>query len=174
MYIEVYKLLRKELEHEKLSELPPDFYKKSLIYVKKLERKVRDPVVLCSKIAEAELESFKTLMIYLYKVRLRKIIKNLQLREDIGELALRGIFPELPIKKIEERKETSVKQANLVLVRITVDSLPQIIDDKGFIYGPFKKDDLVYIPKEVADLLRNQGVCIMVEEDLEVNINESP
>jgi DNA replication initiation complex subunit (GINS family) len=190
MYREIFEILKKELETEDLQQLPDDFYNKVEKYIESLKKKSADPNQLCAKIASIEL---KNVMIMLDKL---KEIRNIKMiHKHIGEIENIPIETKTKITVLEKIKEEQVQepikeetvsiqkesasvisqampqphQRTLLLIRIFND-IPQITDTDGFIYGPFQKGDVVYLPEEIAMTLISRGIARKAQDDLEEGV----
>ncbi|MEM3833651.1 MAG: hypothetical protein QW128_08740 [Thermoprotei archaeon] len=182
MYQEIFQKLKKELESEELQELPNDFYEKIERYIASLKKKIKDPNPLCSKIASIELKNVIIMTNKLKEIREIKMahkqlkeITKIALEQKIMEQESRE--EEITIKKETEPREKEVvkqpiipaRQRGLLLVRV-FDDVPEISDTDGFIYGPFQKGDVVYLPEEIAMTLITRGIARKVQDELEEGI----
>lgn len=190
MYREIFEILKKELETEDLQPLPNDFNDKVEKYVESLKKRSQDPNQLCAKIASIEL---KNVMIMLNKLKEIRDIKTI--RKHISEIGNIPIETKtkitIPEKIEEEKREEPIKeetivvqkesvsiagqpipqphQRTLLLIRVFND-IPQITDTDGFIYGPFQKGDVVYLPEEIAMTLISRGIARKAQDDLEEGV----
>jgi len=190
MYREIFETLKKELETEDLQQLPNDFNDKVEKYIEILKKKSEDPNQLCAKIASIEL---KNVMIMLNKL---KEIRNIKMiRKHISEIGNISIETKTivtaPEEIKEEKRQEPVKEETIVLQKEPVNvisqtmpqphqralllirifnDIPQITDTDGFIYGPFQKGDVVYLPEEIAMMLISRGIARKAQDDLEEGV----
>ncbi|MGB9728670.1 MAG: hypothetical protein ACPL1B_02150 [Thermoprotei archaeon] len=176
MYQEIFQQLKKELENEELQELPNDFYEKIEKYIISLKKKTEDPNPLCSKIASIELKNIMIMINKLKEIREIKMIrKHLKeptkiIPEESKEIGIITKKETEPIKKeIVEQPILPARQRGLLLIRIFND-ISEISDTDGFIYGPFQKGDVVYLPEEIAMTLITRGVARKAQDELEEGI----
>lgn len=97
---------------------------------------------------------------------INSISKGKKISLDQEELSIVGIKEEKPIKHdLELTKETC---REYIIVRIKQD-LPEITGVDLNTYGPFKRGDIVKLPRENANLLINDGLAeqINLKEELE-------
>ncbi len=185
MYKEIFEILKKELETEDLQPLSTDFYEKVEKYIESLKRKSEDPNQLCAKIASIELKNVMLMLDKLKEIRdIKMIRKRAHVQENIIEIREKT-------KASEETKERNIteqaisvqkeqpevvsqiipqtRQRALLLIRVFYD-VPQITDTDGFIYGPFQKGDVVYLPEEIAMTLISRGIARKAQDDLEEGV----
>lgn len=180
MYREIFEQLKKELQNEELQQLPSDFYEKIDKYIASLKKKSEDPNPLCSKIASIELKNVMIMVDKLKEIREIKKIRK-RLKEPTEIIAEQKISEENKMesitqkesskeeKKVVEQPIVSARQRGLLLIRV-FDDIPEISDTDGFIYGPFQKGDVVYLPEEIAMTLVTRGIARKAQDELEEGI----
>ncbi len=165
--MKVYEILRRELQSQKPEKLPRNFIAQVTEYVRDLITRLDSPDKICSKLARIEYENFKLMFRELYMVRLRKLSSLPE--GDFSKRLLRELPEFIKVLKLlgEEVEELEVPEAGaprpslkLVLMRVTSKFGDVIYDDEGFIYGPFEKDDVIYVAEPLAKRLEEEGVAV--------------
>jgi DNA replication initiation complex subunit (GINS family) len=176
-------LQRRERMSPYLQELDRGFYQDLRKYLGNLLREIKDcqrsgTSKLALKIAEYE--NIKNIVNDLYETRERKIVSNALYyvksgdEVDTGNLTreeeevLKGIVALLREKRRqvldkvlgdeEEKEEKIEKGEEYVTIRILKD-LPSIVGVDGRVYGAFKKEDVVTLPRANAETLINRGAA---------------
>lgn len=180
MYQELLEAWMRERGSGELQPLPKDFYRRlSLYFRRRLElSRIVDPKSVSAEAIQAETENALRVFTKLYKLRVHKIISmalestevpraNLTEEEStlldyirafkeaydkLAEAVSEGMEPKLPPLRAEE----------MVLVRFLKES-PAIVGVDLKNYGPFKPEDVAYIPKENADILEKKGVAAKID-----------
>ncbi len=133
----------------------------------------------------AELENLRNIIIELYEAREKKIVSNalyyvrtgekielenlskeeeefLKKIVDIIKSHRENILDKTLKGKIEDNEETKKEEKKIEIPTITVrilKDLPPIVGIDGKIYGEFKVEDVVTLPKPNAEVLIRQGVA---------------
>lgn len=180
---------RKEKMSPYLQELDKDFYQELRAYLRSLLEDIKaakggDTSRFALKIAEYE--NIKNMVSDLYETRERKIVSNAlyyvksgdevetknlareeeevlkkivvllrEKRKQVLERALEG-------EEAVEEKSTKPGKPEYVTVRILKD-MPSIVGVDGRVYGAFKTEDVVSMPKPNAETFINRGVAEKIE-----------
>lgn len=179
MYNELYKAWIEEKNNLELQAIPSDFYERLHEYFRRLNfelsSKEKDSIqyVLLKK----ELEIGKKLALNLLNKRFNKILNSFIENKaiDLNLLANeeKAIFKSLNDLRIvyEKIKEYILSKSvslsipkKRVLVRFVSDT-PAIVGVDLRSYGPFKAEDIAYLPVENAKILIKQGVATKLEID---------
>ena len=180
MYKELLEAWIRERDGEELQPLPKDFYKRlSSYFRRRIEgSRIVDPRSISARLIRTETANALRLFTKLYELRLRKImsmaleamdVPRSNLTEEEAEL-LNYIeaFKEARDKLAEtiadgrEPKVTPLKSRKMALVRFLKES-PAIVGVDLKSYGPFKPEDVAYIPKENAEVLEKRGVVVKLD-----------
>jgi DNA replication initiation complex subunit (GINS family) len=175
---------RKEKMSPYLQPLEKDFYDQLRAYLRSLLEDIRaakgvDTSKLALKIAEYE--NIKNMVSDLYETRERKIVSNALYYVKSGdevdaenltreeEEVLRKIVELLREKRrqvlekaLEGGEEAAKEKQEHVTVRILKD-LPSIVGVDGRVYGAFKREDIVSLPRANAETLINRGAAERVD-----------
>ena len=176
----IFDLVRKEKSSNTLQELEPDFYSSLASYLKEkkeflesirskpaftrediekeemhyrnIERLVRELIALREK---------KIIGMALYAVRTGSIIDTSMLtpiEKKFYEDLLRLIKNhEESLIAMPQQQEQATEEDDFVLVKFKKD-MPEFLGLEGEVYGPFKKDDMTKLPKEIASVLVEKDV----------------
>jgi DNA replication initiation complex subunit (GINS family) len=181
MYDEILNAWKLERANEDLQPLPRDFYKRVSTYFKRLVENLRivDKESISAELLKSEVEYATVLFTRLYRLRIDKIISKIVKNEEIArsnltdeEDALIGflkLFKEesdMVVESILNGREPKVISSGsgnkMTLVRFLKESSAIVgVDLKT--YGPFKPEDLAYIPEENAEILEKRGVVVRVK-----------
>jgi DNA replication initiation complex subunit (GINS family) len=165
---EIREKYHKEKNIPGLSDLPEDFYIRSLQDIKFLEEKIKtgfDGDVL------REYESSMSMLKRLYWMRIQKIVIMALNSEEKPA----GLLPEETVvydkvkRDLEEAKFMFTcpvgKEKSTIKVQVLVD-LPEFVGTDCRNYGPFSKDSVTELPKREAEILLKQNVVRSVVEKL--------
>ncbi len=168
---EVYKavldMLDRERSSSKLNEIDENLFNKVLNFIKSTKidefkddiEKIRIYIKIKETFSEFVFKRVEKMVLYaLYASRDKEYIepKNLMSSE-------REFYSQI-LKKIKE-KLLEIEKSNdngKITVRLLQD-LPEIVGIDGKIYGPFKKEDVVNLPKENAEALIKRGVAEKID-----------
>jgi len=175
-YEDLRRAWKEERESRKLQKLPIDFYKEVGIYANRIkgELKAADPESLRAKLLSAEFKRVEFLLSSLIKSRYGKLSRGLYekqaegIKEDelLKELDFGVGFKKLVSKVLSGRSEVA-EEGPKKLVRFLKRAPPFMgIDMRK--YGPFKANDLAYLPTKNVNILLKEGVVT------EVIIDEGP
>jgi len=173
LFDELYEAWLQENENPELQKLRDDFYRRLSSYLKSLEAGEADEKSLKGRLKARELEWAKKLALDLLKLRFEKI-----LRFSLGESskALNATQEEFSFynrlkeasKAAEEFFEEVISgrlgepEEKLVLVRFLKDA-PALVDSNLKSYGPFKAEDVAYLPRELAEGLIRHNIAKRVK-----------
>ncbi len=164
---EVYRTLLDMLDRErsssKLTEIDENLYKEILDFVRKTQieefrddiEKIKIFIKIKETLSELLFKRVEKMVLYaLYASRDKEYIEPRNIMSSEKEF-----YSEI-LRKIKEKLEEIEKKEdnNKITVRILKD-LPEIVGIDGKIYGPFKKEDVVNLPKENAEALIKRGVA---------------
>jgi DNA replication factor GINS len=177
MFNELYEAWLRESETSKLQKLKPDFYRHLGEYFRGLRREVEeaDEKSLKGRLKLRELEKAEALAYDLLKLRLKKIFSLFQEVEKPPE-ALNLAEEEVAVySKVKEAfqaaealKEAAISgvekkpEEKLVLVRFLKEA-PALVDSNLKTYGPFKAEDVAYLPQELAEGLIRHNIAKKVK-----------
>lgn len=169
MYEELRRIQREEREREGLTKLADDFFEKVKEYLSERERQMKreaEGKVAERKVEEikAEIENAKKVFKKIFEIRARKILNqavrcmearvhdtsNMIGEEEQLYFRVLSLLKE-HMKEVEEKLEGG----NMVLVRI-LDRIGKF-QWEDEIYGPYEKEDVVTLPKQIAKILINKG-----------------
>ncbi|MCX8162103.1 MAG: hypothetical protein N3E44_03805 [Candidatus Bathyarchaeota archaeon] len=180
MYEELLDAWRKETASTDLQPLPGDFYRRLNSFMRRLreEEKLADKEGIQGRLLAKILEVSVRLTENLCYLRLTKIIDASirgaiewdKLTEDEKPFVKEAskIFEEYNrmVRRIVEGRYTPVeaifRAGGLKLIRFKSDT-PSFVGVDLKVYGPFKAEDVAYIPEENAIQLVKQGIAIDVE-----------
>jgi len=185
-YQEIYDLLRKEKYSEQLQQLPDNFLKEVSIYLNEKKSIVdKDQGSLFSdtqKITRKQFENAVSLVNELLAVRGKKVLNlsftaaqtGVSKRDTETLLNHEKELFENVVRKLEENKAAVTrtlegegeqeKDLKNVLVRFK-QSVPKFLDLEGKEIGPFNSGDVANIPKEITQILLEEGKVSKIEEE---------
>jgi len=168
MYKYLISILLEELKSECLIELSSDFYINVQAYLQSLKNKMDKGSEVEAKLAEAEAKIVIEIVQSIMAIRLRKILNGImagsnESLKNLLEVEL-NVYEKLS-SAIEEfqamtKKYTSLEEdllAKKILVRFIRD-VPAFVGVDLKTYGPFKPEDLAYIPAVNAEALVKRNV----------------
>ncbi|MEM4357824.1 MAG: hypothetical protein QW244_00480 [Candidatus Pacearchaeota archaeon] len=178
-YNEIYSILRQEKYNETLQKLPAKFLEELKTYIEeksKIFEKDEKEFDEALKKLKRQFENAKSLIDELFSIRQKKIL-NLALLAKISGVAKSDLDNMLKEEKelfyavLDKLRETEKKMKersiekdlkNTSLVRFKSD-IEEFLDGNGKTLGPFKKDDIANLPKEIAEILINDGKAVKIE-----------
>ena len=185
-YNDIYEALRKERYSEQLQLLPKKFVQEVAGYIadkKKIagqqEELFSDEIVKVKKQLENAVSIFNELML----LRKKKLLGLVFVASETGiskrdfENMLdfeKELFDKLILAVQEtEKKVSSQFNNNGILVSskielkliLFLEDVEQLVGLNGDLFGPFKKDDIVNLPKQIADILVSGRKAEVVIED---------
>lgn len=183
MYRELLEVWRRESESEEIQPLPKNFYRRLSLYFRSCMERARivDPGSPSAALLKAEVENSTRLFRRLYELRMRKLISTALKGGGVNRLNLtdeemvllnhlegfmRG-YEELAERVIEGRElkvEPPSPIGGMMLVRFLRES-PAIVGVDLKTYGPFKPEDVAYIPRENAEALEKKGVVVRIKPE---------
>jgi DNA replication initiation complex subunit (GINS family) len=177
-YNDLYLIVRKEKDSKELQALPESFLEDVREYLadkkKRFEESKETNEVLAK--LKKQFEDFETLLKSLFFIRLKKILELACFAKDSGisrsDLAKmlpeeRDFFEKIveEIGKLEKNINDKIKEKkdlkNNIIVKLK--EPVQEIEYKGIIYGPFAKNDIANLPKEIAEILIEEKKAIKIE-----------
>ncbi len=164
MYAELKDAWRLERSSFKLQRIPSDLYRRVRDYLRQLEdKRSKEASSIMADLLLIERELIKKLVLDLFELRVFKAL-NLALeglQEELKDLVdeeraavegLLGLIENFKEQLLEEKGE------ELTLILITKDT-PTIIEG-GKVYGPFKEQEIAFLPLRVAMRLIEEGLAI--------------
>jgi len=182
LYRELLEAWMRERDGEDLQPLPKDFYKRLSLYFRRRVESSRivDPRSVSARLIQAEMKNALRLFTKLYELRLRKVmsmvfkaleIPRSNLTEEEAELlnyieAFKEARDRLAetIAEGREPKVAPLRSRKMTLVRFLKES-PAIVGVDLKSYGPFKPEDVAYLPKENAEVLEKRGVVVRIDAE---------
>lgn len=183
MYTELYRAWKEEKGSHELRVLPKTFYSDLSHYMKSLkeEKRMIDGRSIRARLIEHEFKNAKRLTVELIQLRRKKILRDIIKRkvlsknkfsreeetiydgltailkkyEDLQRAVLEGKKP-----KIE--KNESIGKPKKILIRF-LQEMPPIIGVDMKTYGPFKSEDIAFLPTGNAKVLIEKGIAMKVE-----------
>ncbi|RLI14636.1 MAG: hypothetical protein DRO43_03485 [Candidatus Hecatellales archaeon] len=177
MFNELYEVWLRESETSKLQKLKPDFYRHLGEYFRSLRREVEeaDEKSLKGRLRLRELEKAEALASDLLKLRLKKIFNLLEEAEKPPEalnLAEEEVAVYSRVKEAFQAAEAlreavlsgveEKPEEKLVLVRFLKEASARV-DSNLKTYGPFKEEDVAYLPQELAEGLIRHGIAVRIQ-----------
>lgn len=187
-YEKLYSIWLRENEEEDLQDLPPGFYREVSKYISELKAGLNyenlNSIEL--KAIELELKNVQFIIKDLCSLRLEKILKNISERKEQFESklnldereyvnplmdALRNFYSFISRTlegKAPEIKETirdikiKTLEGERVAVRI-LENLPAIVGTDMKVYGPFKKGDIVVLPRKNSENLIRKKMAKIID-----------
>ncbi|RLF17061.1 MAG: hypothetical protein DRJ66_01705 [Thermoprotei archaeon] len=171
IYEILIKIWLKELEENELTEVPFDIYEKVSGYL----RQIKESDVPQS-IRSAEEKFIRKLVLSLFKIRITKLItaflsgvaistEDLPPEEREVLNAFRNSFDKILIKFSQDLsskvKEKERRRKSYVLIRFRAD-IPRFVGSDNNIYGPFRCEDVAFIPSPDAEDLISKGLAIKI------------
>ena len=180
MYEELLNAWRREASSVELQPIPRDFYRRLNVFMRRLreDEKLADRESIQGKLLSKALEASVKLVEDLCYLRLTKIMNASirgvvewdKLADDERPFAreFSKIFEEYNrmVRRIVEGRytpsEAMFKEGGLKLIRFTADT-PSFVGVDLKVYGPFKAEDVAYIPEENAIQLVKQSIAVDVD-----------
>ena len=187
-YEKLYSIWLKENEEEDLQDLPPDFYREVSKYISELKAGLNyenlNSIEL--KVIELELKNVQFIIKDLCSLRLEKILRNISKRKEQFESklnpdereyfnplmdALRNFYSfisrtlegeALEIKETIRDIKIKTLESERVAVRI-LENLPAIVGTDMKVYGPFKKGDIVVLPRKNSETLIRKKMAKIID-----------
>ncbi|MHA1722187.1 MAG: DNA replication complex subunit Gins51 [Candidatus Baldrarchaeia archaeon] len=187
-YEKLFSIWLKENEEEELQDLPPDFYREVSRYISELKAGLNyenlNSIEL--KVIELELENIQFIIKDLCSLRLEKILRNILKRKEQFESklnpgekkffnplmdALRNFYSfisrtlegkALEIKETIRESKIKTLESERVAVRI-LENLPAIVGTDMKVYGPFKKGDIVVLPRKNSETLIRKKMAKIID-----------
>lgn len=164
LYGQLLKVWRENRTDEVLIKLPEDFYSRSSVFIRNFQKSIDNPLenaIQATIILRMRFLLQDTLLLRLSKIL--EIVKENRLLdpsllspEEVKFLALikeGGLFVEDASEAITGKTQGLIIDGRkFTLVRI-LENLPAIIGTDLATYGPFKKEDIVLIPYDNAQIL---------------------
>lgn len=179
MYIELYDVWQREIESGDLAELPPNFYPKSVDYLRLLRQEGRmlDKKTVKAKLLSTERIKVERMIREIFMLRYRKLMRRMISGREIGQHLLTPSEEKLRshcLPAIDEyrasgrslvrgRLETSDMEKRQHTVLRFLKEVPQIIGVDLKAYGPFKTEDIASLPTENGEVLMKQKLAEKVE-----------
>jgi DNA replication initiation complex subunit (GINS family) len=182
-YLTLYEAWKREKQNEELQLIDKKFYVdiSGFIRILKDELRMLDEETFRAKLATEEYQRIEQLTKELIRTRIQKINERVFQKKQINVELLTAeeemIYLELTattdkIRNLERRilrgRSTNLIDRNArskptrLLVRFR-QALPAIIGPDTQAYGPFKEEDIAYLPVENAESLIRRGVAVEVE-----------
>ncbi|RLE64240.1 MAG: hypothetical protein DRJ49_01740 [Thermoprotei archaeon] len=163
MRSEIVKNYIRELTSSEILELSEDYYERAIAYLSELRSRGE-----YDKRALEEYEILEDALKFTLLLRLKKIIESILNGEKVmyerllnyEKDALRGILDSIRrlTEQTEERgRRIPRREHGHILVRF-LKRYPKIIASNGRSYGPFKKEDLAYLPAIDVKFLKSKNV----------------
>ena len=186
-YSDLYEYLRKERYSEQLQPLPKKFISSVAEYIiekKKMTEQnediFSDEIMKTKKQLENATSIFKELML----LRKKKLLGLVFVASETG-ISKRDFENMLDFEKeMFDNFMTSMEHAEKTLgsefsngnenenekhdemkLVLFLDNIEEFVGPEGRTFGPFKKDDIVNLPKQIADILVSDGKSEVVLED---------
>ncbi|MBD3227206.1 MAG: hypothetical protein GF329_03375 [Candidatus Lokiarchaeota archaeon] len=178
-YEGIYQIWEKQLETKDLIEIRKDFYKDIGKIVKdyNVEIEKLDRNSIHRQLLQKEIENIKKMVKSLYLYRFERILEVVKkgIEIDITKLSEN----ELDLYNNTEKKiRKYINNINLILEGQSIQLIERQISSKNIIvrfledlpeiagpekvYGPFKNEDVVTLPKKVAKILLERGVVTLI------------
>lgn len=151
-----------------------EFFERAAGYLRRLEALEEE-----SELVKVKRERVRYMLMDLIELRLEKMFSSIIISTPINPGALtqkeREIYGELQGLFETRESEEELGEEEYVLVRMLVD-LPEIVGVDLQIYGPFKAEDIVTLPRDNAIALIRKGVAvpIMVDSKRNSKVSELP
>ncbi len=165
-------ILLEELKSSELVDLPSDFYLSLQSYIQELKLKMDKGSKVESELAQAELKIISEIIEVLICLRMRKMLRKLASGATIKSglleaevTAFRKISSAIDELLSTARKYVSLEEslfAKKILVRF-IREVPAFVGVDLKTYGPFKPEDLAYIPAVNAEALAKRNVVELLE-----------
>lgn len=181
MYDEILNAWKREKANEDLQPLPKDFYRRASMYFKQLAENLRivDVESLSAELLKSEIESSSALFTRLYKLRIEKMISKIVKNHEVVRSSLTDEENMLItyLKSFKEESDTIIESIlngrepkisppefknRMILVRCLKEN-PAIVGVDLKTYGPFKPEDLIYMPEENAETLEKRGIVSKIK-----------
>ena len=180
-YEEIRKVQNAERDNNALQLIEPDFFGKVNEYIKNKKKAIEENEGKSNTFAQDMIDKnshelrnakkiLKDLCVRRYRKLVSQAINNIFSRVHDTEVMLpeeedfyNGLIKDLRnrvtgfMEKVEHKKEEDVKKnpEKLSLIRIT-DEVPAFVWKDQKTYGPYTKEDVVNLPKDIAILLSSQ------------------
>lgn len=180
MYSEIKKTWILESENSQLQKIEPSFYSKAGEYLKKIKQKADETNNTSASLASLEYKRANSMLEEILKLRTKKIFKAILNGKNevefltLGEKELYNSLNEIVNKFIEEIQTTlhgekvvlhrkdETKDLGSSLIRILQD-LPLVMGTDLKVYGPFRSEDVVVLPRENAQALIEREVAVEIK-----------
>jgi DNA replication initiation complex subunit (GINS family) len=181
MYDEILNAWKIEKAHEDLQPLPKDFYRRVSMYFKQLAENLRivDRESVSAELLKSEVEYATMLFTRLYKLRIDKMISKIVKNQEVARSSLTDEEDALirSLKLFKEESDTIVESIlngrepqiilpefgnKMTFVRFLKES-PAIVGMDLKTYGPFRPEDLAYMPEENAEILEKRGIVAKIK-----------
>ncbi len=179
-YEKIFETWEKEINEQNLSNIDNDFYEKCGEILKQayIEIEKYDSNSLHRKLLENEINNFKYMIKTIYDSRFRKILGRILSLSEIDTTLLDKNEYNL-FKKIKDPIQKYIRNVNLLLEGHSIQSfkydlnqkylvvqmlenLPEIVGNDKKIYGPFQKEDIISLPRKVAESLFERGAAVII------------
>ncbi|MBS7610982.1 hypothetical protein KEJ27_02035 [Candidatus Bathyarchaeota archaeon] len=181
MYDEILNAWKMERANEDLQPLPKDFYRRASMYFKQLAENLRivDVESISAELLKSEMENSSTLFTRLYKLRIDKMISKIVKNHEVVRSSLTDEENILItyLKRFKEENDAIIENIlngrapktapsefknKMMLVRCLKEN-PAIVGVDLKTYGPFKPEDLIYLPEENAETLEKRGIATKIK-----------
>ncbi len=184
-YSDLYEYLRKERYSEQLQPLPKKFILSVAEYITEKKKMTEqnedifsDEIMKTKKQLENATSIFKELML----LRKKKLLGLVFVASETG-ISKRDFENMLEFEKeLFDNFMTSMEHAEKILssefsngnenekhdemkLVLFLDNIEEFVGPEGRTFGPFKKDDIVNLPKQIADILIYDGKSEIVLDD---------
>jgi len=183
-YGTLYEAWKREKESEELQHLGKRFYAELSAYVRKLkgETKMLDDKTLIARLTLEESENVKRVVTDLVRTRYAKLSKGVQEGKSIPldhltseenvvynsvlstENNVESIIQGILRGRVPPFKEDKVTEMPRGMLIRFIQAIPAIVGSNMKTYGPFKAEDIAYLPVENAESLIKSGVAVKVED----------
>ena len=180
MYDELFAAWRREITDSSLGSLPPDFYSRVAVYLKRVkeENRMLDKKSVKANLLEHEELHVKSMLQELVWARYRKLLKIITKSQKVPAESL--AFEEVQIfesfipftdgyqnfAKSLLQGQVSKIDTELVHKRVTLrfsKNIPSVIGADMKTYGPFNVEDVASLPIENAKIFVKQGLAVIAE-----------
>jgi DNA replication factor GINS len=168
-YSDLYRVWKRERESSALQELPEDFYSKLGSYVKSLLEKEKELDVksLRRQILSVEIARVGYMITSLIHLRFKKISERqaserIHVKEEVSFCKRLLSVIEERDKLIKEILAGRFSERKYVLIRF-LQSVPSVMGSDMRVYGPFKAEDVAFIPVEDAKAFLERRLAVLVK-----------
>ncbi|TFF87888.1 MAG: hypothetical protein EU549_03990 [Promethearchaeota archaeon] len=178
-YSGIYQIWEEQLENKDFIELKKDFYKDVGKIIKdfNIEIEKLDRNSIHRQLVQKEIDNIKNMVKSLYIYRFERIIEVIKQGIDIDVTKLTENELEL-YNNTKKNISKYLNNINLILEGQSIQLIEKKISSKYIIvrflkalpeiashektYGPFKKEDIVTLPKEIAKTLLDRGAVVLI------------